>query len=153
MRLLPLLIIVLGCEPSSTPFASPKDEPCEELTCIDGVEVFFSANEWRAGTYSITVELDDTEVLCDVQLPVDVSTDSIDCADGVWVGVDDVLGLWGLHVDDTELDYVRVILTNTDSVLGEVGFAPDYWNIRPNGDECPEACEYATETIDVRGAI
>jgi hypothetical protein len=146
-------LILVGCETEGISYPDYADQECSDFSCITGVEVFFSAMEWRDGTYTLDLEVDETQVVCTVNLPVDENIESIDCGEGIWLGVDRQDGLWGLHLDDDDLEYLRVSLSTAEQVMGEIGFAPDYRNIRPNGDECPGHCAYASETIDVRGMM
>jgi len=129
----------------------PDTEPetCTEISCVDGVEVFFDAHRWPDGEYVVAVTVDDVQHDCVVQLPPAEGQYEIDCGDGLWLGVDDEAGIWGAHVDGIDHDWIGVEVVLGAELLGQLGFQPDYWNIRPNGDDCPGACQYASETLEL----
>jgi len=120
---------------------------CTEIPCVDGVEVFFEANHWWDGEYLLTLTVDGAIQDCTVTLPPTVGLYEMACGKGAWVGFDDQQGIWGVHVDGVDRDWISVELAHETEMLGQLGFQPDYWNIRPNGDQCPGACQYASETL------
>jgi len=145
-----LIIALFAAACGGTPPVEGQMETCDELTCIDGVEVFFDAPAWPDGTYEVLVEIDDlAPVACTVQVP---SRDlEVACNTHVWVGIDDFGAPWGIHLDGTEVEWLGVHVSRDGTTVAETDFRPDYWNIRPNGDGCTEACQYATQTVGLFG--
>lgn len=132
-------VILAGAAAAACYLTSGCETSCTEEGCHDGVEVWFASPLDASSEFSVSVQMDSEQILCDY-----AKSKALDsCSEkGVWIqtsgGQLDGFLLKGLHPQQ-----VTFAFSETGKVLVSATVNPTYVTQQPNGPDCPPTCKNA----------
>ncbi len=132
-----------------------RQEECTDMSCVDGVEVFFQKDSWDAGTYMVEIEADGQVISCFGTIPI-VAGDGSGCdTAGATLYMSDgslpveEQSLDGFLLARTGLPEVLIAIYRGKELLAYENFQPTYETLTPNGEDCGPVCEYASYDLQI----
>lgn len=173
-----VLVTGVACVASSDPginrwpdgrSSNPLEPPlaCTMIGCDDGLRLELRPpSGWPAGEYRFDVQMDGADVTCRGSIPLPECTDSRGSApapsvrchpEGVVRITESGCALPAGAQGFPELSFdpklrprnVEITITRNGQIVGGANLRPSFQRVRPNGPDCPPACEMARAVLDL----
>ncbi len=148
-------------EPTSTAATSaPTAEPpvaCTRIGCMDGLEIAFTPEAPKAGTYSITVTAGSDSSTCEVVFPYPkCGTPATKCAGSIPMMVTET----GCELPKDKQTFPKVRMGKAPAeiqiavklgkaTLSDQKVTPTYEELRPNGPKCDPVCKQGKASVSL----
>lgn len=130
------------------------------MGCKSGMELELArSTPWPAGTYRITLRVDDESASCEGKLPLEpcergatfrCSDPSLSVSESGCALPPDQHAIAGLASTATAASKVSLVIEHQGSIQATAQLTPTFQTLQPNGPGCDPVCETASMKLNLR---